>query len=47
VFQARRLADRIALFLDGKVVEFADAQAFFDAPQDPRTSAFVRGDMIY
>lgn len=47
VFQAKRLAHRIALFLDGKVVEFADTQAFFDSPQDPRTSAFVRGDMIY
>jgi tungstate transport system ATP-binding protein len=47
VFQAKRLAHRIALFLEGKVVEFADVQAFFDSPQDPRTSAFVRGEMVY
>lgn len=47
VFQARRLAHRIVLLLDGKVAEIADTQAFFDSPQDPRTTAFVRGEMVY
>ncbi len=47
VYQARRLANRIVLMLDGKVVECADVQAFFESPQDPRTSAFVRGEMVY
>lgn len=47
VFQARRLAHRIALFFEGKIVELADVQAFFDSPQDARTSAFVRGEMVY
>ena len=47
VYQARRLANRIVLFLDGKVVECADVQAFFESPQDPRTSVFVRGEMVY
>lgn len=47
VFQARRLADRVALLLEGRIVEAADVEAFFQAPQDPRTAAFVRGEMVY
>lgn len=47
VFQARRLANRVALILDGKLVEVADTNEFFEQPRDARTSAFVRGDMIY
>jgi tungstate transport system ATP-binding protein len=47
VFQARRLAQRVAFMLDGRLVEVADVESFFENPQDPRTSAFVRGDMVY
>jgi tungstate transport system ATP-binding protein len=47
VFQARRLAHRIALILDGKIVEVTEAEAFFEHPGDPRTAAFVRGEMVY
>jgi tungstate transport system ATP-binding protein len=47
VFQARRLADRVALLLEGRIVEVADVESFFQSPRDPRTSAFVRGDMVY
>ena len=47
VFQAKRLADRVALMLEGNLVEVADVEAFFEEPKDPRTAAFVRGDMIY
>ncbi len=47
VFQARRLAHRAGLLLAGRLVELADAETFFTAPADPRTAAFVRGDMIY
>jgi tungstate transport system ATP-binding protein len=47
VFQARRLAHRIALILDGKLIEVSDAEKFFQTPQDERTAAFVRGDMVY
>jgi tungstate transport system ATP-binding protein len=47
VFQARRLAHRVALMLDGRIVEIADTQTFFEAPTNPRTAAFVRGDMVY
>lgn len=47
VFQARRLAHRVALILDGKIVEVEKTDVFFDHPKDPRTSAFVRGEMVY
>jgi len=47
VFQARRLADRVALLLEGQIVEISDVDAFFQSPRDPRTAAFVRGEMVY
>ncbi len=47
VFQAKRLAQRVIFLLDGKVIEVSPTDAFFNQPQDPRTAAFVRGDMVY
>lgn len=47
LFQARRLAHRVALMLEGRIVEVADVDTFFDTPQDTRTAAFVRGEMVY
>ncbi len=47
VFQARRLAIRVGLLLEGKVVEVAPVEQFFESPRDPRTAAFVRGKMVY
>jgi tungstate transport system ATP-binding protein len=47
VFQARRLADRVALLLDGQIAEVAEVETFFEAPEDPKTAAFVRGEMVY
>ena len=47
VFQARRLAHRTALMLEGRIIEIADTDTFFNRPSDPRTAAFVRGEMVY
>lgn len=47
VFQAKRLAHRTAFLLDSRLVEVADTSTIFNSPSDPRTAAFVRGDMIY
>ena len=47
VFQAKRLAHRTALMLEGRMVEVADTATFFNAPGDPRTAAFVRGEIVY
>ena len=47
VFQAKRLAHRVALLLEGQMVEIADVGTFFQSSRDPRTAAFVRGEMVY
>jgi tungstate transport system ATP-binding protein len=47
VFQARRLEQRVVFLLDGRVIEAAETDAFFNAPADPRTRAFVNGEMVY
>jgi tungstate transport system ATP-binding protein len=47
VFQARRLAQRVAFLMEGRIVEIDDVERFFSQPSDPRTVAFVRGDMVY
>jgi tungstate transport system ATP-binding protein len=47
VFQAKRLAHRVALMLGGRLIEIAETKQFFDAPNDSRTTAFVRGEMVY
>jgi len=47
IFQARRMCDRIALMWDGEVVEVAARRKFFEEPDDPRTAAFVKGEVVY
>jgi len=47
IFQARRLAQRVALLLEGQIVEVSDVTTFFEAPANPRTKAFLRGDIVY
>ena len=47
VFQAKRLATRVALLLEGQIVEIDDVDSFFHSPDDPRTAAFIGGEMVY
>ena len=47
IFQARRIARRAALLLEGRLVEAAPADVFFASPANAATAAFVRGEMIY
>ena len=47
IFQARRLATRVALVLDGALVEVAPVEQFFDTPHDSLTAAFISGDLVY
>ena len=47
VFQAKRLAHRTALLLNGRLVELTDTDTFFTNPEREETAAFVRGDLIY
>lgn len=45
--QARRVADRVALLLDGQLVEVAPMATFFGSPSDARTAAFTGGEMVW
>jgi len=47
IFQARRLADRTALLLSGRLIEVAPTAELFNSARDPRTRAFLTGDMVY
>jgi tungstate transport system ATP-binding protein len=47
MFQARRAADRVALLLNGQMVEISSRDDFFERPADPRTQDFVNGKMVY
>jgi tungstate transport system ATP-binding protein len=47
VFQARRLAQRVAFMLAGRLVETADVHTFFHSPADERTRRFINGEMVY
>jgi tungstate transport system ATP-binding protein len=47
LLQARRLADRTALILEGQLIEEAETARFFDHPVDPRAAAFLRGDIVW
>jgi tungstate transport system ATP-binding protein len=47
IFQVRRVADQVAFLLGGELVEMAPTKDFFESPLDPRTAAFVRGEMVH
>jgi tungstate transport system ATP-binding protein len=47
IFQARRLANRVAFMLEGHVIEVGETESIFESPMDPRTKSFINGEMIY
>jgi tungstate transport system ATP-binding protein len=47
IFQARRVAHRVGLLLNGRLIEVADTESFFEVPSRPETAAFIRGDIVY
>ncbi|MFQ5934428.1 MAG: amino acid ABC transporter ATP-binding protein [Dehalococcoidia bacterium] len=47
VFQARRVATRVALLLEGNAVEVGPTEEVFSNPRDSRTRAFIQGEMVY
>lgn len=46
MFQAKRIATTTAFMLDGIIVESGETGRIFNDPSDPKTAAFVRGDMV-
>lgn len=45
--QARRLAGRIGVMIDGEIVETGSVHDILEKPSDARTKAFVSGDMVF
>ncbi|MEM7332169.1 MAG: ATP-binding cassette domain-containing protein [Chloroflexota bacterium] len=47
IFQAKRIANRTALLINGRLVEIAPTDQFFNAPERAETAVFISGDFIY
>ncbi len=47
IFQARRMAGRVAFLLGGRLVEVAEAATFFTTPATAQAAAFLRGELVY
>ena len=47
LFQAKRISSSSAFLLDGNIVEKNVTQKIFNDPEDTRTGAFVRGEMVF
>ena len=47
MYQAERLAHRVVVMVQGRVVEVGPTQEVLVRPKDPRSAAFFRGDMVY
>jgi tungstate transport system ATP-binding protein len=45
--QAGRIADRVAVLLDGTVIEQGPADRVLEAPDDERVRQFVAGELVY
>ncbi len=45
--QAERVADRVAVLLDGRITETAPADVLFEDPSDERTRQFISGELVY
>jgi tungstate transport system ATP-binding protein len=45
--QAERVADRVAVLLDGGITETAPADVLFETPADDRTRQFISGELVY
>lgn len=45
--EARRLSQRALVLIDGLVVEDGPTAGVFDAPRNPRTRAFLSGELVY
>lgn len=43
LFQAKRISDYTAFFLEGEVVEYDTAENIFSAPKDERTKKYING----
>lgn len=45
--QAERVADRVAVMLEGRLIEVGPAERVFTDPDDPRAREFIDGELVY
>ncbi|MGM0371502.1 MAG: phosphate ABC transporter ATP-binding protein [Halobacteriota archaeon] len=45
--QAKRVADRVGVLLDGTITEIGPTESVFESPADPRTERFISGELVY
>lgn len=45
--QAERIADRVAVMLDGRIIEVGPTERVFTTPDDPRARKFIEGELVY
>ena len=45
--QVKRIADRVGVLLDGELIEVNSVEGIFTAPEDERSGAFLKGEMVY
>ena len=45
--EAKRLAGKVALLIDGSIIEEAEVNDFFNNPKDNRAARFVRGEIVF
>ncbi|MGB8216155.1 MAG: phosphate ABC transporter ATP-binding protein [Candidatus Methanoperedens sp.] len=47
IYQVKRIADRVGILLNGELIEVNSRDGIFTAPEDARSAAFLKGEMIY
>ncbi len=45
--QAERIADRVAVLLNGKIIEIGPTDRVFENPRDHRAQKFIDGELVY
>lgn len=45
--QAERVADRVAVVIDGSLIEVGPTERVFTDPDDPRARKFIDGELVY
>ena len=47
LLQARRIADEVLFFCEGRLLESGTAEQFFETPESDEARAFLRGDLSW
>ncbi|OUJ18199.1 ABC-type polar amino acid transport system ATPase component [Methanonatronarchaeum thermophilum] len=45
--QAERIADRVAVIINGQILEVGDAETIFNNPKNQKTKRFIEGKLVY